>query len=318
MTAFAIASAPLTPGKSRRFKPGGAIMLRAFVRFAAIFAFSIPSAWAAATCSSCDAWNKPHAPFRLFGNSYYVGTAELSSVLITSEQGHVLIDGALAISAPQIVANIRSLGFRIEDVKLILNSHVHFDHAGGIAELQRLSGAAVKASPSSAAVLRTGKRGKDDPQFAIPEPALEPVAHVDTVKDEETLHVGPLSITAHFTPGHTPGGTTWSWESCEGARCLHMVYADSLSTVSADNFLFSHTAAYPSVLKDFDKSFAVMRSLPCDIMVSSHPGVSNLWDRLQKRDQGDNNALIDKTSCRRFADDARTALGKRLAQEKAK
>ena len=112
------------------------------------------------TCASCSEWNKPQRPFLIFGNTYYVGPRGLSSILITSKGGHVLIDGALPESAAQVAANVRSLGFRIEDVKVILNSHVHFDHAGGIAELQRLSGARVIASKWSAGVMRKGSVGK--------------------------------------------------------------------------------------------------------------------------------------------------------------
>src|SRR5271169_5339295 len=115
------------------------------------------------SCANCAAWNKPQKPFRVYGNTYYVGTHGLSSILVTSDAGHVLMDGALPESAPQIVVGIRSLGFRIEDVKLIVNSHVHFDHAGGLAELQRLSGARVVASPWSAEVLRKGGVEIGDP-----------------------------------------------------------------------------------------------------------------------------------------------------------
>ena len=104
----------------------------------------------ASSCADCPVWNKPQQPFRLYGNTYYVGPRGLTSILLTSKAGHVLIDGALPESVPQVVANIRSLGFRIEDVKLIVNSHVHFDHGGGISELQRLSRAEVAASRQSA------------------------------------------------------------------------------------------------------------------------------------------------------------------------
>src|SRR5271155_2844006 len=130
------------------------------------------------SCANCAAWNKPHAAFRIFGNTYYVGTDGLSSVLIASSTGHVLIDGALPESAPLIVANIRSLGFRVEDVKLIVNSHAHFDHAGGIAELQRLSGARVAASQWTADVMNKGTVPHDDPQFG----ALTPIARVARVE----------------------------------------------------------------------------------------------------------------------------------------
>lgn len=158
----------------------------------------------------------PQQAFRIYGNTYYVGTHGLSSVLIASEGGHVLIDGALPESAPLIAANIRSLGFRIQDVKLILNSHAHFDHAGGIAELQRLSGARVAASRWTADVMKKGEVPRDDPQFGALRPIAR-VARVETFEDGETLRAGSLAVTAHLTPGHTPGGTSWTWRSCETA-----------------------------------------------------------------------------------------------------
>src|SRR6202453_5410206 len=128
----------------------------------------------ASSCTHWAEWNVPQAPFRIYGNTYYVGPHGLSSILVVSDAGLVLIDGALPESAPQIVANIRTLGFRIEDVKLILNSHVHFDHAGGIAELQRLSGARVAASKWSAAVMAQDAIGHEDPQFG----SLPPIARI--------------------------------------------------------------------------------------------------------------------------------------------
>jgi metallo-beta-lactamase class B len=269
-----------------------------------------------APCSSCPAWNVAQAPFRIYGNTYYVGVKGLSSILITSPEGHVLIDGALPESAAHIVESIRALGFRIDDVKLIANSHVHFDHAGGIAELQRLSGARVVASAASAPVLTHGGVGRADPQFGSLAP-IRPVARVHTIVDGETLHVGSLAVTAHFTPGHTPGGTTWTWSSCEHARCLSMVYADSLSAISADHFLFTRSITYPHVLQDFERSFATMSALPCDILVSTHPEVSGLWERLAKREQGDATALVDPTACGRYVERAREGLAKRVAEEHA-
>jgi metallo-beta-lactamase class B len=159
----------------------------------------------------------PQQPFRIYANSYYVGTHGLGSVLITSEAGHVLIDGALPESVPQIVANIRSLGFKVEDIKLIVNSHVHFDHAGGIAEPQKLSGARVAASRWSAEVMEKGAVPRDDPQFGVIVPIAR-IARMRTFKDGETLNTGGVTVTAHLTPGHTPGGTSWSWRSCENRR----------------------------------------------------------------------------------------------------
>ena len=186
-------------------------------------------------CASCDEWNKPREPFRLFGNSHYVGTDGLSAILIAGDAGLVLLDGGLEQSAARIDASIRTLGFRTEDVKLIVNSHAHYDHAGGIAALQRASGATVAASPSGALALERGENTTDDPQFGFgkEENGFPPVTNVKVIKDGETLRVGNVAITANFTPGHTPGSTTWTWRSCEGTTCLSMVYADSLSAVSA-------------------------------------------------------------------------------------
>lgn len=266
-------------------------------------------------CKDCAAWNETQKPFRIYGNTYYVGVRGLSSILITSDRGHVLIDGDLAESAPKIAASVRELGFRIQDVKLILNSHVHFDHAGGIAELQRLSGAAVAASPSSAKSLKEGHSGPDDPQFGSTR-GIESVTQVTIVKDGETLRVGPLELTAHLTAGHTPGGTTWTWKSCQNERCLNIVYADSLTPVSAGGFLFTRSTTYPNVLKDFENSFSTLDTLPCDILLTPHPDASDLRARLEKHDRGGGvDAFVDATACRRLADGAREQLKARVAAE---
>jgi len=266
-------------------------------------------------CESCETWNVTQAPFRLYGNAYYVGVHGLSSILITSDAGHILIDGGLAESAPKIVANIHELGFRIEDVKLILNSHVHYDHAGGIAELQQLSGAKVAASAPSAKVLKSGQSGKDDPQFGAL-PPIGKIAAVQVFKDGQTLRVGPLAVTAHLTPGHTPGGTSWTWQSCENNRCVNMVYADSLTAVSAPDYKFTQHAA---ALRGLEKSFATLAALPCDIVVTTHPDVSDLWTRLAKRDVAhDPTALFAADGCARYVAGARDRLRARVTEERAK
>ena len=265
-------------------------------------------------CSSCAAWNVPQAPFRIYGNTYYVGTHELSSILIASDQGLVVIDGDLAEAAPQIEGNIRALGFRPEDIKLILNSHNHFDHAAGIAPLQRFSGARVAASPQSAEVLRRGSLSQDDPQHDILPPPMQPVPKVEVISDGQTLRVGPLALTAHFTPGHTPGGTSWSWTSCEQQRCLHIVYADSLTAVSADNYRFTD---HPDLVAGFEKSFTALEAMPCDILLTPHPGFSGTLRRLEARDKGGKpDAFIEAGACKKLAEASRRDLAKRLAQEK--
>jgi metallo-beta-lactamase class B len=267
-------------------------------------------------CSSCAEWNAPRAPFRVFGNTYFVGPAGLGSVLVTSDAGHVLLDGALPQSAPLIDANIRALGFRTEDVRVIVNSHAHFDHAGGIAALQRASGATVAASPAGARALEGGGPVPDDPQF-VGGTGFPPVKKVRVVRDGETLRVGTLALTAHFTPGHTPGSTTWTWRSCEGERCLDVVYADSLNAVSAPGFRFSGDTKHPSIAEAFRRSIATIEALPCDILLAVHPGFADMDGKLAGRAQGAaSDPFVDPGACRAYAASARQALERRLQEEK--
>ena len=260
-------------------------------------------------CAACEEWNAPHEPFRVFGNTYYVGVAGLSAVLIACDDGHILLDGGLPQSAPLIDANIRKLGFRTGDIRLIVNSHAHFDHAGGIAALQRASGARVAASESGARAIEEGTNPPDDPQF---EPDSEvsrfPAAKdVKVVKDGETLRVGALAVTAHMTAGHTPGSTTWTWRSCEGSRCLDVVYADSLNAVSSPGFRFTGDAARPSVEAAFRRSIATVAALPCDILLTVHPAFAGLDEKLRRRQQampGASDPFVDPEACRLYAADA--------------
>ena len=267
------------------------------------------------SCQQCAEWNQPQKPFRIFGNSYYVGPHGLSSVLITSDAGHILIDGALPESAPLIVDNIRALGFRIEDVKIILNSHVHSDHAGGIHGLQRLSGARVLASTWSAGVMKRGGVGRDDPQYGSIT-GIAPIKKVEDLHDGETFNIGATSITAHLTPGHTPGGTSWTWKSCEGNVCRDIVYADSLTPISTKGFHFTNSRTYPHALDDFEKSFKFLETTPCDILITVHPGVSNLWERVEARQRGTTpDPMVDSGACRELAAKARAQLRQRIEEE---
>ena len=277
-------------------------------------------AYSAADCPSCAEWNAPQRPFRVHGDSWYVGTHGLSAILVASPEGHVVIDGGLPESAPLITANIRALGFRVEDVKLVLNSHAHYDHAGGIAALQRASGAAVAAHPWSAAVMRRGTTLREDPQFEIAL-AYPAVRAVRELADGETVRVGPIALTAHFTGGHTPGGTSWSWRSCErtsesaGERCLDVVYADSQTPVSADGFLFSRNTTYPSAVADFERGFALLEGLSCDVLLTPHPGASGMLERLAAREAGTVDAFRDPAGCRDYAARSRRQLARRIASE---
>ncbi len=268
-------------------------------------------------CANCAALNKPHEPYKIYGNTYYVGVAGLSSILIVSDKGLILLDGDLTQSAPLIAANIAKLGFKLSDVKVIGNSHTHYDHAGGIAALQRASGAEVVASAESAKALENGGPMPDDPQYKS-HGNFPAVKNVRVVKNGETVRVGNVAITAHYTPGHTPGGTTWTWKSCEGERCLDVVYADSLSAVSSAGFRFTGDADHPSIVGEFRRSISTVADLPCDILLTPHPGFTGLDRKLAERKaHPETNPFIDPDACRVYAARATEGLEKRVAEETA-
>ena len=296
----------------------GAVLLSFLVTSASADGRTALKADRAKKCESCAGWNAAQEPFRIFGNTYYVGVAGLSSVLIASDEGLILLDGGLPQSAPLIDASIRKLGLRTEAIRLIVNSHAHFDHAGGIAALQRVSGATVAASASGARALESGEPPADDPQYSFGKEAnrFPAVKRVKVVADGETLRVGKLAVTAHLTPGHTPGSTTWTWRSCEAARCLEIVYADSLNPVSAPGFRFTGDASHFSITGSFRRSISTVGGLPCDILLAVHPSFAGMEDKLKRRqEQPGSEPFVDPKACRIYAADASKRLDERIAEE---
>ena len=259
-------------------------------------------------------WNAPQTPFRIYGNTWYVGPHGLTSLLVDTGHGLALFDGDLPESAPLIEAHIRALGFRLRDVKWILNSHPHADHAGGIAALQAASGAQVLSSAAGARELALGGADRSDPQFgSIPD--YPPVKQARVVRDGETVRLGNLAVTAHYTPGHTAGSTSWTWTSCEGRRCLRIAYADSLSAISAPGYRFLD---HPAYVAGFRRALATVAALPCDILLTPHPDASGFWEKVARRKSpADVAPLIDPQACRDYAADAGKDLDARLAKERA-
>lgn len=263
------------------------------------------SAWAAA-CKDWDEWAKPAPPVRLYGNVYQVGTCGISAILVTGPKGHVLIDGATAEAAPGIAANIEALGFALRDVRLILHSHEHVDHVGGLAELQRRTGARVAASPRAAPVLASGRMADDDPQSGTLDD-YAPVRVDRLLADGEVVRVGPLALRAILTPGHSPGAMSWQWRSCDGADCRSIVYADSLSPVAPDSYRFSDR---PQAVAAFRASLDRIAAADCDILFTPHPSGSRMRDRLAGTEP-----IIDPSACADYARAARAKLDARLAKE---
>lgn len=259
-------------------------------------------------------WNSAQKPFHLYGNTWYVGPHGLSSILLDTGNGLVLFDGDLPQSAPVIEAHLRALGFPLHDVKWILNSHAHFDHAGGIATLQHDSGAQVLASVNGAREMGLGGADREDPQYGVL--SFYPSVHdVRVVREGEVLQLGGVAITAHDTPGHTAGSTSWTWMTCEQKRCLHMVYADSLSAISAPGFRFID---HPQRVAAFRQAIATVTALPCDVLMTPHPDASGFWQKVARRKSATDAApLIDPGACHAYAAEAAKRLDARLAQERA-
>jgi metallo-beta-lactamase class B len=262
----------------------------------------------AARCKDWDDYGKSAPPVRIHANTYFVGTCGISSILIVGKAGDILIDGGTEGDADLIADNIRNLGFRLSDVRIILHSHEHFDHVGGIAKLQQLTGAQVYASAAAAGVLASGRPGSADPQAAIGESF--PPARVDRiVKDGDTILLGNLFLTAMATPGHTPGALTWHWVSCDGGVCRNIVYADSLAPVSSDSYRFSD---HPAYLAAYRRSIAKVGALDCDILLTPHPSASDMVKRF-----GAGKPLLDPDGCRKYAAGLSKQLDERLAKEKS-
>lgn len=274
-----------------------------------------PTPACSADADPMDGWNDRAPPQRIFGNTWYVGTCGISALLVTSPQGHVLVDAGTEKAAPLVEANIRALGFDLRDVKFIVGSHEHNDHAGGIARLQRDTGASVLARGPAAAALERGNVDRSDPQFLIHEP-MPAAANVRRIDDGHVLELGPTRLIAHATPGHAAGGTSWTWRSCDDTgQCRDFAYVDSLSAISDDVFRYGDDAAHPGYLAGFRKTLDTVAALPCDILVTPHPAASGLWKRIGP---SASQALVNAGACRKYAADARTNLDARLAGEKAK
>lgn len=260
-----------------------------------------------APCADEGDWSEPTAPRHVFGNTWYVGTCGITVLLIATPQGHVLIDAATDRAAAGILANLHALGVNPRDVRYLLASHAHLDHAGGMAQLQAATGATLLALPTAVDVYRRGRGDRSDPQFdSIP--GFTPVAHVRAIADGQTLELGPLRLTAHATPGRTPGSTSWSWDSCEAGQCRHLVYADSVSAISDDTYRYGD---HPDAVAAFRHGLETLAALPCDILVTPHPGASRLWPRLRGEAP-----LLDSAACKAYAGKGQAGLDARLAKEK--
>lgn len=232
-------------------------------------------------------WTRPVKPFHIVGNVYYVGTEGLAAYLITSGHRAVLLDGTLDKNAELIERNIERLGLRLKDVKIILNSHAHLDHAGAIARIRRDTGAQFYASAGDRWAL---EHGEHDSDTDYPRGRFPPVPVDHVVRDGEVVALGGVRLTAMLTPGHTKGCTTWATRVKDAGRTLDVVFPCSLSV--AGNRLVGNRL-YPGIVRDFEASFAKLEAVRADVVLTSHPEVADVLGRKKKVAAGDPDAFID-------------------------
>lgn len=258
-------------------------------------------------------WNQPFEPFRIAGNIYYVGANEVTSYLITTPKGHILLDSGFAETVPQILSNIEKLGFKFTDVKFIINSHAHYDHAGGIAELKRRTNAKLVVSRGDAKLMARG--GTDDPNFGDRFP-FEPAVADSTFTDGWKLKLGGTSLTANVTSGHTKGCTTWTTVVKEGTAKLNTVFVCS---TSAPGYKLVANEKYPEIAADYETTFRRMKAMKIDIFLSSHASAFNIAEKAAEAKRGGRvNPFIDPAGYKAYLESTEASFKKTLELQRPK
>ena len=250
--------------------------------------------------------NQPVEPFHIIGNIYYVGASDIGSYLIVTPQGDFLLDGGFVETAPMIEASIQKLGFKLSDVKYILSSHEHLDHAGGISALHSKTGAKFVALEQEVPGLKEGK--------SFPAAKPDQVIH-----DGDTVKLGDVVMAAHLTPGHTRGCTTWSTVVKDSGRSYNVVFLGSASVLPMYKLIDrpGAPATYPSIEQDYEKTFRVLRSLPCDVFLGSHGSFYSLVDKrgvMEKKPP--QNPFVDPWGYQAYILRAEAVFQKELAAER--
>ncbi len=254
-------------------------------------------------------WLEPAEPFRIAPRLYYVGSRELSAFLIDSGKGLILLDTGVPEYAPTLLANIRKLGFDPKQVRYLLTSQAHLDHAGGHAAVKAATGAKVLASSDDGALLERG--GKDD--FAWGDDLAYPPVQVDgTIRDGQRLSLGAVTLIAHLTPGHTKGCTTWTMPVMVGGRTK---VAQFNCSVSVPGYKLLGTPAYPNMAADYVRTFDKLRKIPCDIFLGAHASFFDMEGKREKLKAGGANPFVDPKGCRRYLDRSEAAFRQQLARE---
>ncbi len=257
-------------------------------------------------------WIKPFPAFRIAGNLYYVGSADLASYLIVTPKGDILINSSLTQSVPLIRKSVESLGFHFRDIKILLISHAHYDHCAGSAEIKGLTGAKYEVMAEDVSVVESG--GRTDFHYAHDKTMWFPPAHVDRIlHDGDTVRLGGTVLTAHLTAGHTKGTTTWTLDEPRGERMLHVVIVGSPNVNPGYRLVGNEN--YPQIVSDFQHQFEVLNRLSCDIFLGAHGGYFGLTEKYARWKAGDRSAFIDPAGYRAYVTDREHAFEAELHRQ---
>ena len=258
-------------------------------------------------------WTEPFPTFRIAGNLYYVGSKGLASYLITTPQGHILINSDLESSVPLIRASVEGLGFKFSDIKILLISHAHWDHDGGSAAIKALTGAQYMVMDADVPVVESG--GRADFQYGNQSGSLYPPAKVDRVlHDGDEVRLGGTTLVAHLTPGHTKGCTTWTMKVPEAGKIYNVVIVGSPNV--NEGYKLVDNAAYPEIASDFERTFRVLKSLPIDIFLGAHGDYFDMKTKYPRLKEGAANPFIDPAGYNAYVADREEAFRTELAKQK--
>ena len=259
-------------------------------------------------------WTEPFPPFRIAGNLYYVGSKGLANYLITTPQGHILINSDLEASVPLIRASVEKLGFRFTDIRILLISHAHWDHDAGSASIKTLTRAKYMVMDADVPVVESG--GRADFQYGSQPAMLYPTAKVDRVlHDGDEVRLGGVTLVAHLTPGHTRGCTTWTMEVQEGGKIHDVVIVGSPNV--NEGYKLVGNSSYPEIASDYERTFRVLKSLPVDIFLGAHGSYFDLETKYRQMKEGAPAPFIDPAGYKAYVTEREVAFRTELAKQKA-
>ena len=260
-------------------------------------------------------WTTPFPPHRIIANVYYVGSKDLAAFLITTPQGHILINSNLAISAPQIRKSVEQLGFRFSDIKILLISHAHLDHCAGSALIKQLTGAKYMVMDADVPEIEDG--GKNDFQYSKSRDMFYPPAKVDRIlHDGDEVRLGGVVLVAHLTAGHTKGCTTWTLKVADNGKIYNVVIVGSPNV--NPGYKLVNNAQYPQIAQDYEHTFRTLKALPCDVFLGAHGSYYGMTEKFAQMKNGGANPFIDPEGYKSYVADRERAFQEELKRQQTK